>query len=102
MQGNQPHTALSAGQKPPVTAAKTVPLNQGELKVLTLNYCGIMNNPFEFYSQSFWSELDAISNIFKQLVQQYFKLQDDKGFKWNMGKVEQKVRMGRYSPSFDL
>jgi hypothetical protein len=47
----------------------------GDLHVLTLNYCGIMNNPFEFYSQSMGTELAAISQIFDDLVHFYFKLE---------------------------
>ncbi len=71
-----------------------------QLKVLTLNYCGIMNNPFEFYSQSLWSELSKISFIFDKLAHEYFKLSERAPVEWNMGKVEQKVRLGRFAPCF--
>jgi hypothetical protein len=69
--------------------------------VLTLNYCGIMNNPFEFYSQSNWAELSEISKIFDELLRAHYKFEPGTKWKWQMGKVEQKVRIGRYSPSFD-
>ena len=31
------------------------------LTVATLNYCGIMNSPFEFYCDDFYTELSEIS-----------------------------------------
>lgn len=31
------------------------------LTVATLNYCGIMNSPFEFYCDDFYTELTEIS-----------------------------------------
>lgn len=31
------------------------------LVVVTLNYCGIMNNPFEFYCAEFARELETLS-----------------------------------------
>ena len=35
-------------------------------------------------------------------MQQYFKDFDKKKFKWQMGKIDQKIRIGRYSPAFAL
>lgn len=34
------------------------------------------------------------------MVRIHFGLQEGAKFEWNMGKVEQKVRLGRFSPSF--
>ncbi len=72
------------------------------LTVATLNYCGIMNSPFEFYCEQFENQLKQISKIFEGLLPQYFpKFSKDK-FKWEMGKVDVKIRVGRYSPMFTL
>lgn len=68
--------------------------------VATLNYCGIMNNPFEFYCQDFEKELGQISAIFEGLLPRYFKNYKKETFKWEMGKIDVKVRLGRYSPVF--
>ena len=68
----------------------------------TLNYCDIMNNPFEFYCDDFKKELSEISVTFVKILSQYIPNFDDKKFMWEMGKIDQKIRIGRYSPSFSL
>lgn len=75
------------------------------LKIMTLNYCGIMNSPYEFYCADFKDELEAIGEIFKQLISSYFPSFDEEvkegKFEWNMGKVDHQFR-SRYSPMFCL
>lgn len=73
-----------------------------ELKIATLNYCGIMNNPFEFYNEKSFDELSEISETFNKIVHLHGKAKEGPKFNWGMGKVETKVRIGRYSPSFQL
>jgi hypothetical protein len=36
--------------------------------VATLNYCGIMNSPFEFYCEDYLTELKDVSNEFIKLL----------------------------------
>lgn len=71
------------------------------LTVATLNYCGIMNSPFEFYCDDYLTELKDISKEFLELIPIYFPQFDKSNFAWNMGKVDQKIRT-RYSPMFYL
>ena len=72
------------------------------IKVATLNYCDIMNNPFEFYCDDFAKELTEISDTFQRILPIYFPNFDKAKFKWDMGKIDQKIRVGRYSPCFAL
>lgn len=59
-----------------------------------------MNNPFEFYCQDYGPQLAAISSIFESLLPIYFPHFHRETFKWGMGKIDVKVRTGRYSPLF--
>ena len=70
------------------------------LIIATLNYCDIMNNPFEFYCQEFQKELEQLSDIFVSLIPNYLPFTSTT-FAWKMGKIDQKIRIGRYSPAFD-
>ena len=69
------------------------------LTVATLNYCGIMNSPFEFYCDDYLTQLKSIGQQFVELLPKYFPEFDKKTFKWNMGKIDLKYR-NRYSPMF--
>ena len=69
------------------------------LTVATLNYCGIMNSPFEFYCDDYLTQLKQIGQQFVELLPKYFPEFDKKTFKWNMGKIDLKYR-NRYSPMF--
>lgn len=71
------------------------------LTVATLNYCGIMNSPFEFYCEDYLTELKDISTEFIALLPRYFPNFNKTNFKWDMGKIDLKFR-NRYSPMFDL
>ena len=75
--------------------------NASTITVANLNYCGIMNSPFEFYCQDFLTELKDISNQFLALLPRYFPSFNKSGFKGEMGKIDLKFR-NRYSPMFDL
>jgi hypothetical protein len=77
-------------------------LTKKELFVGSLNYCSIMNSPFEFYCQDLGEELHEISNIFSTLIPQYVPNFNQNSFKWGMGKIDVKVRTERYSPLFKL
>jgi len=59
-----------------------------------------MNSPFEFYCSDFYAELDKISDIFVSLIPKYFPDFEQTKFNWNLGKVDHKMRKGRYSPMF--
>ena len=75
-------------------------LSKRTLTVATLNYCGIMNSPFEFYCEEMELELKEISSIFLSLLPRYIPNFNKEKFKWEMGKIDLKVRVGRYSPMF--
>lgn len=77
-------------------------LNKKTLTVATLNYCGIMNSPFEFYCEEYEPELKEISSIFLSLIPRYVPTFNKEKFKWEMGKIDLKVRVGRYSPMFKV
>lgn len=75
------------------------------LIVASLNYCGIMNSPFEFYIQDQHKGVDEINKIFKQLVTKRipgFNFNDKKNNQWKGSNIDQKFRMKRYSPMFDI
>lgn len=61
-----------------------------------------MNSPFEFYCQDFQKELKQISTIFESLLPQYIPKFSHDTFKWGMGKIDVKVRTGRYSPLLSI
>lgn len=77
-------------------------LDKKTLTVATLNYCGIMNSPYEFYCEEIELELKEISAIFLALLPKYFPNFNKEKFKWEMGKVDVKIRIGRYSPMFKV
>ena len=71
------------------------------LLVATLNYGGILNNPFEFYSDEHQELLRKLSECFKSLFSKYMPTLDStKKFDWKMGNVDKLLRNGRYSPLF--
>jgi hypothetical protein len=79
------------------------PVNKGPpIIAATLNYCDIMNNPFEFYCQEYEKELAEISQIFLRIIPKYVPEFGKGKFNWSMGKCDQKIRIGRYSPAFAL
>jgi len=57
-------------------------LDKKTLTVATLNYCGIMNNPYEFYCEDIELELKEISNIFLGLIPKYIPNFEKEKFKW--------------------
>jgi hypothetical protein len=59
-----------------------------------------MNSPFEFFCEEFKKELSEISEIFLKLIPMYFHDFAKDKFKWEMGKIDVKLRVGRYSPMF--
>ena len=65
----------------------------------TLNYCGIMNSPFEFYCDDYAHELKEISRHFLDIVPLYFPDFSRDKWKWQFGKIDVKFRH-RYSPMF--
>lgn len=75
-------------------------INKSTLTVATLNYCGIMNSPFEFYCEEFENQLKDISVIFLSLLPKYIPNFSKDTFKWDLGKIDVKLRIGRYSPMF--
>jgi hypothetical protein len=83
------------------TQLQEIDLKKNELIVATLNYCGIMNSPFEFYCDDYLEELKDISKEFVALLPTYFPQFDSKTFKFEMGKIDLKLR-DRYSPMFIL
>ena len=87
----------------PNLVKKTVDfIERDSISVATLNYCGIMYSPFEFYSEEYKNDLENISNIFVRLLPNYIPDFNPKEFKWTMGKLELKLKLGRYSPMFHL
>ena len=82
--------------------AQPIELKQpATLTVATLNYCGIMNSPFEFYCDDYLTELKDISKQFVNVIPRYFPTFNKTNFKWEMGKIDLKFRT-RYSPMFYL
>jgi hypothetical protein len=79
----------------------TVSSPKNGLIVATLNYCGIMNSPFEFYCAEYQNELQKISEIFTSLLPKYIPNFVKEKFVWEMGKIDVKFRVGRYSPMFE-
>ena len=87
--------------------------NKKELVVATLNYCGIMQSPYEFYVEEYMDELKQISNTFEKIIAENYNIKnfnkrnqkDEKGqkskFKWKGGKLDHWFRPDRYSPMFD-
>lgn len=69
------------------------------LVVATLNYCGIMNSPFEFYCDDYLIPLQEISNHFLNIIPLYFPDFQKDNFQWKFGKIDAKFRH-RYSPMF--
>ncbi len=78
------------------------PTSQGNtLTIATLNYCGILSSPFEFYSQENQQEQARISKIFRQLIPQYIPNFNESNFQWKMGKIGKDIQKGRFSLMFD-
>ena len=48
-------------------------INPSLLKVVTLNYCGILKSPYEFYSGSHQNLLEVLSAGFKKMMPKYAK-----------------------------
>jgi len=70
-----------------------------ELKVSTLNYSGILDSPYEFYS----NELEKKENQVSKITHELLKLRpgyNEKDFKWKLGKIDQKCQKERYSPLY--
>jgi len=59
-----------------------------------------MNNPFEFYCAEFQKEFEELSSIFVNLISTYIPTYCKEKFSWSMGKIDQKIRIGRYTPAF--
>lgn len=51
---------INNGQAAPLTTSSEI-VPTTTLTVATLNYCGIMNSPFEFYCDDYLTELKDIS-----------------------------------------
>ena len=64
-------------------------LNQ--LLVGTLNYGGILNSPYEFYSDDLEEEI-RISEKVKALIPQYFPDYNPETVSWKIGKIDQKIQ----------
>ena len=71
------------------------------LTIASLNYCGIMNSPFEFYCDDYLTELKDIGKEYLSLLPKYFPDFDKDSWKWNMGKIDLKLR-NRYSTMFQI
>ena len=65
----------------------------------TLNYGGILNSPMEFFSNS-ETEVHEISLMFRSLLPTYVNTFDEKTFKWDVGKIDQKIQVERYTPIY--
>ena len=61
-----------------------------------------MYSPFEFYSEEFKKDLEQVSDIFTKLLPNYLPNFNPKEFKWTMGKLDLKFKIGRYSSMFRL
>jgi hypothetical protein len=65
-------------------------------------------SPFEFFSKENkeMTEIEtSLSNIYKNLLKSYTKEfndnKKDNKFKWNLGKIDQKMQAERYSPLYN-
>lgn len=56
----------------------------------TLNYGGILNSPFEFFSDD--KEEEELSQLFRSLIPKYYPDFDEKTFSWKIGKIDQKIQ----------
>lgn len=70
-----------------------------DVLVATLNYGGILNSPFEFYSNH-QDEEKIISQHFRDLIAHYYPDFDPKTFSWKIGKIDQKIQKQRYTPIY--
>ena len=59
------------GNKPPPKEEK-VSYGKNELWIGTLNFEGEIHSPFEFYSGKSLTELQHISNIFREIAGEYW------------------------------
>ena len=80
--------------------------NKKELVVATLNYCGIMQSPYEFYVEEYMDELNQISKKFEDIAENYnikdFDKRKQGKFNWAGGKLDHWFRPDRYSPMFNF
>lgn len=72
---------------------------EGSVLVGTLNYGGILNSPFEFYSNE-QDEERKISDVFVQLLPHYYPDFSKDTFAWKIGKIDQKIQKQRYTPIY--
>ena len=74
-----------------------------KLIVATLNYCGIMNCPYEFYINKLEHDLRKIGDIFTGYAVKY-KVPgfdpNNKDFKWPGAKIDHYFRKDRYTSMF--
>ena len=69
----------------------------------SLNYAGIANSPFEFYSGTGKQreELRALSAVFQELAKQEFNLKEiDSGFEWGIKNIDKIMQRERYCPIY--
>ena len=72
---------------------------QKVISLISLNYSGIFLSPFEFFSKENkeMTEIEtSLSNIYKSLLKSYTnefsENKKDNKFKWNLGKIDQKMQ----------
>lgn len=69
--------------------------------IATLNYSGILLSPFEFYSEELRDDEQKISSCFrKNMIKIVGEKAEEKGYKWKMGKIDQKMQRDRYTPIY--
>lgn len=100
---NESSEQLSPNQPARRIQSKNSLLDRDFLTVATLNYCGIMNSPFEFYTNHLTEQLAKLSEIFVELIPRYAPdYKPGEKFAWRFGKIDVKFRTGRYSSMFEL
>ena len=73
--------------------------NERQLRVATLNYSGILKNPFEFYTREGKEQQEKLSDLFALLMENNSKTSGE-DFKWNMGPIDQRMQVERYTPIY--
>lgn len=64
-----------------------------DVVIATLNYSGILYSPFEFFSQEMEAEEREVSDALRKRLGVMFPNFDKKTFKWNLGKIDQKLQI---------
>ena len=58
----------------------------------TLNYSGLLQSPFEFFSSEMKNFEQEMSDCFRNKMMEFIPNFDQNTFDWNIGKIDKKVQ----------